>query len=65
MNRVQGHIQLASELGMRIGTCRTTGAIREVLACNKIEIDRVGTLRSQALQLGGLLMRWHGWHMVA
>ena len=44
------------------------GAIREVLACNKIEIDwkikRVGTLRFQVHWLRGLLMRWHEWHMV-
>jgi len=26
---------------------------------------RVGTLRSQACQRGGLLTRWHGWCMVA
>jgi len=44
-------------------------AIREVLACKKIEIDwkikRVGTLRSQVHQLRGLPMRWCKWHMVA
>ena len=30
-----------------------------------MKIKRIGTLRSQAHQLSGLLMRWHRWHMVA
>ena len=45
------------------------GAIKGVLACNKIDIDwkikKVGTLRSQVHWLRGLPMRWCKWHKVA
>jgi len=39
-------------------------AIKEVLACSKIEIDWKERGLSQVHQLDGLLMRWLGWCMV-
>ena len=39
VNRILGHIQLVSDLGMRAGTHNYCGAIKEALACNKMEID--------------------------
>jgi len=40
VNRPQGNIQSVSELGMRAGMHTTScGAIKDSLACNKMEID--------------------------
>jgi len=61
-NRVPGHIQSVSKSGMRIGMSKT-GAIKEVLACNKLENrleeKSVGKTQVQVCWLGDLPMRWH------
>ena len=64
-NRVQGHVQSASESGsrpsMHADTAEQLRSISMLLYINRLREKRVGTLRSQVHQLGGLLMRWW-WH---
>ena len=63
MNKAQGHIQSASELGLRTGmhadTAEQLRSISMPLDKNRLERKRVGTLRSQVCQLDGLPTRWH------
>src|SRR5882724_748058 len=63
VNKAQGCIQSASELGLRTGihvdTVEQLRSISMPLDKNRLERKRVGTLRSQVHQLDGLLMRWH------